>query len=140
ALVPDGKLRRLAVNMIDVGGAAWLLAIDMDEIHRALVKQFKGKEKAVEINWNAIRGGYDWAVQNLQKTDPFRLERMNKTAGKIIIDGNAAAAIGCAMAGANMLAWYPITPSSSLAESFIEYARRFRKDPGTGRPSFAVVQ
>ncbi len=138
--VHDGKLRRLAVNMIYVGVAAWLLSIDMDEIHKALVKQFKGKAKAVEINWNAIRGGYDWAAQNLAKTDPYRLERMNKTAGKIIIDGNAAAAIGCVMAGANVLAWYPITPSSSLAEAFIEYCRRFRKDPVSGRPSFAIVQ
>ncbi len=139
-LVHDGKLRRLAVNMIYVGVATWLLSIDMDEIHTALEKQFKGKAKAVEINWNAIRGGYDWAVQNMVKTDPYRLERMNKTAGKIIIDGNAAAAIGCMMAGANVLAWYPITPSSSLAEAFIEYCRRFRKDPVSGKPSFAIVQ
>src|SRR5262249_40449545 len=97
-LVHDGKLRRLAVNMIYVGVAAWLLGIDMDEIHRAVVKQFKGKEKAVEINDRAIRGGYDWAAANLTKTDPFRLERMNETAGKIIIDGNAASAIGAVMA------------------------------------------
>ena len=139
-LVHDGKLRRLAVNMIYVGVAAWLLSIDMDEIHKALVKQFKGKAKAVEINRNAIQGGYDWAVKNLAKTDPYRVERMDKTAGKIIIDGNAAAAIGCMMAGANVLAWYPITPSSSLAEAFIEYCRRFRKDPVSGKPSFAIVQ
>jgi 2-oxoglutarate ferredoxin oxidoreductase subunit alpha len=138
-LVSDGKLRRLAVNMIYVGVAAWLLNIEMEEIHRALVKQFKGKAKAVEINWNAIRGGYDWAAQNLQKTDPYRLERMNETAGKIIIDGNAAAAIGCVMAGVSVLAWYPITPSSSLAEAFIEYCRRFRKDPD-GNATFAIVQ
>jgi 2-oxoglutarate ferredoxin oxidoreductase subunit alpha len=65
---------------------------------------------------------------------------MNKTAGKIIIDGNAAAAIGCVMAGVNVLAWYPITPSSSLAEAFIDYCRRFRKDPVTGKPTFAIVQ
>ena len=139
-LVHDGKLRRLAVNMIYVGVAAWLLGIDMEEIHKALVKQFKGKAKAVEINWNAIRGGFEWAEKNLQKTDPFRFERMDKTAGKIIIDGNAATAIGCVMAGLNVLAWYPITPSSSLAEAFIEYSRRFRQDPVTGKPTFAIVQ
>jgi len=138
-LVQDGKLRRLAVNMIYVGVAAWLLDIDMEEIDRALVKQFKGKAKAVEINRAAIRGGYDWAAKNLRKTDPFRLERMNKTAGKIIIDGNAATAIGCALAGAQVLAWYPITPSSSLAEAFIDYARRFRQDKD-GNPTYAVVQ
>jgi 2-oxoglutarate/2-oxoacid ferredoxin oxidoreductase subunit alpha len=139
-LVQDGKLRRLAVNMIYVGVAAWLLSIDMEEIQKALVKQFKGKAKAVEINWKAIQGGYDWAAQNLQKVDPYRVERMNKTAGKIMIDGNAAAAIGCVMAGVSVLAWYPITPSSSLAEAFIDYCRRFRKDPVTGKTTFAIVQ
>jgi len=139
-LVHDGKLRRLAVNMIYVGVAAWLLGIDMEEIRRAVVKQFKGKEKAVEINVKAIQGGYDWAVANLSKTDPFRLERMNATAGKIIIDGNAAAAIGAAMAGVTVVAWYPITPSSSLAESLIDYAKKYRLDPVTGKPTCAIVQ
>jgi 2-oxoglutarate ferredoxin oxidoreductase subunit alpha len=139
-LVHDGKLRRLAVNMIYVGVAAWLLDIDMEEIHKAVVRQFKSKEKAVAINWDAIQGGFDWAGKNLTKTDPFRLERMNKTAGKIIIEGNAATAIGCVMAGVNVLAWYPITPSSSLAEAFMEYCRRFRQDPVTGKPSYAIVQ
>jgi 2-oxoglutarate ferredoxin oxidoreductase subunit alpha len=139
-LVHDGKLRRLAVNMIYVGVAAWLLAIDMEEIHKAVIRQFKSKQKAVEINWNAIQGGYDWAQKNLAKTDPYRLERMNENAGKIIIEGNAATAIGCVMAGVNVLAWYPITPSSSLAEAVIEYCRRFRMDPVTGKPTCAIVQ
>ena len=139
-LVHDGKLRRLAVNMIYVGVAAWLLDIDMEEIHKAVVRQFKSKEKAVAINWGAIQGGFEWAAKNLTKTDPFRLERMNKTAGKIIIEGNAATAIGCVMAGASVLAWYPITPSSSLAEAFIEYCKRFRRDPATGKHTYAIVQ
>jgi 2-oxoglutarate/2-oxoacid ferredoxin oxidoreductase subunit alpha len=139
-LVHDGKLRRLAVNMIYVGVAAWLLDIDMEEIRRAVVKQFKGKEKAVEINNNAIQGGFDWAARNLTKTDPYRLERMNETAGKIIIDGNAASAIGALMGGVQVVAWYPITPSSSLAEALIEYAKRHRKDPATGKPTCAIVQ
>ena len=139
-LVHDGKLRRLVVNMIYVGVAAWLLGIDMAEVERAVAKQFQGKAKAVEINLNAIRGGFDWAEKNLTKTDPFRLERMNETAGKIIVDGNAAAAIGCVMAGVTVVTWYPITPSSSLAESFTDYCRRFRMDPETGQPTFAIVQ
>jgi len=139
-LVQDGKLRRLAVNMIYVGVAAWLLGIDMEEIHKAVIKQFRGKEKAVEINWAAIRGGYDWAAKNLTKADPFRLERMNATEGKIIIDGNAAAAIGAMMAGVSVVAWYPITPSSSLAESLIDYCRVHRIDPETGKPTFAIIQ
>ncbi len=139
-LVQDGKLRRLVVNMIYVGVAGWLLGIDMAEIERAVAKQFQGKAKAVEINLSAIRGGWDWAEKNLTKTDPFRLERMNQTAGKIIVDGNAAAAIGCVMAGVTVVTWYPITPSSSLAESFMDYCRRFRMDPETGHPTFAIVQ
>ena len=139
-LVHDGKLRRLVVNMIYVGVAAWLLGIDMAEVERAVAKQFQGKAKAVEINLNAIRGGFDWAEKNLTKSDPFRLERMNETAGKIIVDGNAAAAIGCVMAGVTVVTWYPITPSSSLAESFTDYCRRFRMDPETGQPTFAIVQ
>jgi 2-oxoglutarate ferredoxin oxidoreductase subunit alpha len=116
-LVQDGKLRRLAVNMIYVGVAAWLLGIDMAEVEKAVAKQFKSKAAAVDINMKAIRGGLEWAEKNLTKRDPFRVERMNATAGKIIIDGNAAAAIGCMMGGVQFLAWYPITPSSSLAES-----------------------
>ncbi len=139
-LVHDGKLRRLAINMIYVGVAAWLLGIDMAEIEKAVAKQFKSKAAAVEINMKAIRGGLEWAEKNLTKRDPFRLERMNATAGKIIIEGNAASAIGCMMAGVQFLAWYPITPSSSLAESLIDYAGKYRIDPETGQSTYAVVQ
>ncbi len=139
-LVHDGKLRRLAVNMIYVGVAAWLLGVDMAEVEKAVAKQFKSKVAAVEINMKAIRGGLEWAEKNLAKRDPFRLERMNATAGKIIIEGNAATAIGCMMGGVQMLAWYPITPSSSLAEALIDYAGKYRIDPETGKPTFAVVQ
>jgi 2-oxoglutarate ferredoxin oxidoreductase subunit alpha len=139
-LVSDGKLRRLAVNMIYVGVAAWLLDIDMAEVEKAVAKQFKSKAAAVEINMKAIRGGLDWAQKNLTKRDPFRLERMNKTAGKIIIEGNAATAIGCMMAGVQFLSWYPITPSSSLAESLMDYASKHRLDPETGEPTLSVVQ
>jgi 2-oxoglutarate/2-oxoacid ferredoxin oxidoreductase subunit alpha len=139
-LVHDGKLRRLAVNMIYVGVAAWLLGIDMAEIEKALAKQFKSKAAAVEINMKAIRGGLEWAEKNLTKRDPYRLERMDATAGKVIIEGNAATAIGCMMAGVQFLSWYPITPSSSLAESLIDYAARHRLDPETGKPTVSIVQ
>ncbi|HTR04289.1 MAG TPA: 2-oxoacid:acceptor oxidoreductase subunit alpha [Thermoanaerobaculia bacterium] len=139
-LVHDGKLRRLAINMIYVGVAAWLLGVDMVEVEKAVAKQFKNKAAAVEINMKAIRGGLEWAEKNLTKHDPFRLERMNATAGKIIIEGNAASAIGCMMAGVQFLAWYPITPSSSLAESLIDYAGKYRVDPETGKSTFSVVQ
>jgi 2-oxoglutarate ferredoxin oxidoreductase subunit alpha len=139
-LVHDGKLRRLAVNMIYVGVAVWLLGVDMAEVEKAVAKQFKNKASAVEINMNAIRGGFEWAEKNLTKRDPFRLERMNATAGKIIIEGNAATAIGCLMGGVQFLAWYPITPSSSLAEAVIDYGGKHRIDPETGQPTLAIVQ
>ena len=126
--------------MIYVGVAAWLLGVDMAEIEKAVAKQFKSKAAAVEINMKAIRGGLEWAERNLTKRDSFRLERMNATAGKIIIEGNAASAIGCMMAGVQFLAWYPITPSSSLAESLIDYAGKYRLDPETGKPTLSVVQ
>jgi 2-oxoglutarate/2-oxoacid ferredoxin oxidoreductase subunit alpha len=139
-LCHDGKLRRLVINMIYVGVVAWLLGIDMDEVARATTKQFKGKAKAVDLNIGAIRGGYDWASKNLKKTDPYRLERMNETAGKIIIDGNAACALGAMMGGVTCVTWYPITPSSSLVESLIEYLKEHRIDEETGKATYAVVQ
>jgi 2-oxoglutarate ferredoxin oxidoreductase subunit alpha len=113
----------------------------MEELHKALVKQFgKRKAKAAELNWGAAQAGYDWAAKSLTKTDPFRTERMNETAGKIIIDGNAACALGAMFAGVTVVTWYPITPSSSLVESLIGYAKRFRHDPDTGKATYAIVQ
>jgi 2-oxoglutarate ferredoxin oxidoreductase subunit alpha len=127
--------------MIYTGVVAQLLAIEMDQIHGALVKQFgKKKAKAAEMNWNAARAGFDYAATTFAKTDPFRVERMNATAGKIIVDGNSACALGAMFAGVTMVAWYPITPSSSLVESLIGYMRRFRHDADTGKATYAIVQ
>jgi 2-oxoglutarate ferredoxin oxidoreductase subunit alpha len=137
---PDARLRKLVRNMIYDGVVARLLGIEMDEIQTALKKQFKKKVKAAELNWNAAKAGYDYAEKNLTKTDRFSLERMNETKGKIIIDGNSAAALGSVFAGCTVLTWYPITPSSSLAESVIEYMKKYRIDPATGKATFAIVQ
>ena len=138
---PEAKLRKLVRNMIYDGVVAWLLAIEMEEIHRALFKQFgKRKAKAAELNWGACQAGYDYASKTFTKTDPYRVERMNETAGKIIIEGNAAAALGCVFAGATVVTWYPITPSSSLVEFMIGYLKRFRVDKETGKATYAVVQ
>jgi 2-oxoglutarate ferredoxin oxidoreductase subunit alpha len=139
-LCSDGKLRRLVVNMIYVGVLGWLLGLDPNEIAEATRKQFKGKAKAVDLNIGAIFGGWKWAAENLAKRDPFWLERMDKTRGQIIIDGNAAAAIGCMFAGVTCVTWYPITPSSSLVESLIDYMKEHRIDPETGKATFAIVQ
>src|SRR5258705_8519367 len=138
---PDAKLRKLVKNMIYDGILAQLLSIDMDEVHKALLKQFgKKKAKAAELNWGACQAGYDYAAKTFTRTDRFRVQRMNSTAGKIIIEGNAAAALGCVFAGVTVVTWYPITPSSSLVESMIGYLKRFRIDKETGKSTYAVVQ
>jgi 2-oxoglutarate ferredoxin oxidoreductase subunit alpha len=138
---PDAKLRKLVKNMIYTGVAAFLLDIDMAEVEKALRKQFgKRKAKAADLNWGAAKAGFDWASQNLTGSVPYKVERMNKTAGKIIIDGNSAAALGCLFAGVTVVTWYPITPSSSLVETLIDYMKRFRVDPKTGKATFAIVQ
>lgn len=141
AVCPDAKLRKLVRNMIYDGVVAHLLGIDLEEIRKALYKQFGPKKvKAAELNWNAVKAGQEYAAANLPKTDPLRVERMDKTAGKIIIDGNAACALGCLFAGVTVVTWYPITPSSSMMESLIGYLKRFRVDKETGKASFAVIQ
>jgi 2-oxoglutarate ferredoxin oxidoreductase subunit alpha len=136
----DAKLRRLVRNMIYDGVLANLLGIDMTLMEKALGKQLGKKTKAVTLNTAALKAGWDYAEAHLTKRDAFLIERMNKTAGQILIEGNAAAAIGCMMAGVTVVAWYPITPSSSLCESLIGYMKKYRVDKATGRATFAVVQ
>jgi 2-oxoglutarate ferredoxin oxidoreductase subunit alpha len=138
---PEAKLRKLVRNMIYDGVVAHLLDIDVEEMQKALVKQFGPKKaKAAETNWNAVKAGKEYAAAFLNKTDPFRVARMDKTAGKIIIDGNAASALGCMFAGVTVVTWYPITPSTSMIESLIGYMKRFRIDPETGKATFAIAQ
>ncbi|HJZ74935.1 MAG TPA: 2-oxoacid:acceptor oxidoreductase subunit alpha, partial [Vicinamibacterales bacterium] len=136
---PDAKLRRLVRNMIYDGVLARLLGIDMARMEKALGKQLGRKAKAVTLNAGALKAGFDYAAANLPKQDPYCIEPMNKTAGKILIEGNAAAAIGCMMAGVTVVAWYPITPSSSLCESLIGYMKKYRID-NDGKATFAIVQ
>src|SRR3984893_13129875 len=140
AVCPDAKLRRLVRNMIYDGVLAKLLGIDMAFMEQALTKQLGKKAKAVTLNQGALKAGWEYAETNFTKQDPFHLEKMNKTAGKILIEGNSAAAIGCMMAGVTVVAWYPITPSSSLVESLIGYMRKYRTDKETGKATFAIVQ
>ena len=140
AITHDAKLRRLVRNMIYDGVLARLLSIDMGQMEKALRKQLGKKEKAVVLNMGALKAGYDFAEANLTKQDPFVVEPMNKTTGMILIEGNAAAAIGCMMAGVTFVGWYPITPSSSLCESLIDYLKKYRRDPETGKATYAVIQ
>lgn len=136
---PEAKLRKLVKNMIYVGVVAKLLELDMAEVEKALRKQFAKKVKAANLNLAAVKAGYDYAVANLPKQDPYFIQRMDKTKGKIIIDGNSAAALGCMFAGVTLVSWYPITPSSSLPEAVIDYMKRFRIGPD-GKATFAIVQ
>src|SRR5829696_2803171 len=136
----DAKLRRLVKNMIYDGVLSKLLDIDLAEMEHALRRQMGKKPKAVELNLGALKAGFDFAEQHLTKQDPYAVERMNKTAGQILIEGNAAAALGCMMAGVTVVAWYPITPSSSLPETLIGYMKKYRMDKATGKATFAIVQ
>jgi len=137
---PDAKLRRLVRNMIYDGILSKLLGIDLELMEKALQRQLGKKAKAVTLNAGALKAGFDYAQTTFKKQDPFFIEKMNETAGKILIEGNAAAAIGCMMAGVTVVAWYPITPSSSLCESLIGYLKKYRVDKTTGKATFAVVQ
>ncbi len=136
---PEAKLRKLVKNMIYVGVVAKLLEIDMAELEKAIRKQFAKKVKAANLNLSAVQAGFDYAAASLPKRDPYYIQRMDKTTGKIIIDGNSAAAVGCMFAGCTVVTWYPITPSSSLVETMIEYMKRFRIGPD-GKATFAIVQ
>jgi 2-oxoglutarate ferredoxin oxidoreductase subunit alpha len=138
-ITTDVRLRRLVTNMIYVGVLGELLGIAEQEVERALDAQLGKKPKALALNHAAVRAGWEYARASLPKRDPFRLERMDKTAGKILIDGNTAAGLGAMMAGVTVVTWYPITPSSSLIEALIGFLERHRRDE-QGRATYAVVQ
>ena len=139
AVCPEAKLRKLVRNMIYVGVVAKLLDIDVAEVEKAIRKQFISKAKAANLNLAAAKAGFDYATASLTKQDPYVIQRMDKTRGQIIIDGNSAAALGSMFAGVTVVTWYPITPSSSLVETLIEYMKDYRIGPD-GKASFAIVQ
>jgi 2-oxoglutarate ferredoxin oxidoreductase subunit alpha len=138
SVTTEAKLKKLLRNMAYVGVVARLLGLDMEEVEIALRKQFGNKAKALALNVAAARAGFEHAAA-LPKRDPYVIERMGATQGKIIIDGNAACALGALFAGVTVVTWYPITPSSSLVETLIGYLKKYRVGPD-GKASFAVVQ
>ena len=140
AVCPEAKLRRLIKNMIYDGILSELLSIDLDEMKKALHKQLGKKPKAEALNAAALDAGKQYAAEHLTKRDPYTVARMDKTAGQVLVEGNAAAAMGCMFAGVTVVAWYPITPSSSLPETLIGYMRKYRMDKETGKATFAIVQ
>ncbi len=134
------NLRDYVANMVYVGVVAYILNIDMDKICSALTFQFKGKQKAIDMNYGMVTAAYEWAQANLTKQDPYRFEPMDKTAGFIMADGNTAAAIGTLYGGVQFVSWYPITPASSLAETYFDFVPMLRKDPETGKTTVVVIQ
>jgi 2-oxoglutarate ferredoxin oxidoreductase subunit alpha len=136
-----GDLRKYLMNMIYVGVLAQLLEIPLSTVEESLRTQFRSKASAVELNLSAVSVGLEYAREHLEKHDPFRLIPMSgKTDGLMFMEGNRAAALGCVMGGCTVAAWYPITPSSSLCEYFIQYCDRYRVDRETGERNVAIVQ
>ncbi|HEX7263834.1 MAG TPA: 2-oxoacid:acceptor oxidoreductase subunit alpha [Candidatus Dormibacteraeota bacterium] len=139
--IQNDTLRKQLANMIYVGVVAGLLGIPWESLEHAVKRQFLSKPKAVQVNLDAIKVGYDYWQDNFSKKDPYRLEPMTGVVdNKVLVEGNQAAALGALMGGVTVAAWYPITPSSSLCENLIAYSERFRTDPKTGEKRIAVVQ
>lgn len=135
----DPKLRDHVKNMVYVGALAHLLGFEVDELRSGLMHHFKGKQKPVDMNMAVVELAMDWAKNNLTKSDPYRIERMDKTDGLIMIDGNTAGALGAIFGGVTFASWYPITPSTSLIDALNGYLPRLRPAQD-GKADYAVVQ
>jgi len=139
AICPEPKLRKLVKNMVYVGVVAQLLDMDLGVVESGLRLQFSKKQKVFDLNFGAVKAGYEYAIGNLTKSDPYFIQPMDENKGKIIIDGNAAAGMGAVFAGVTVVAWYPITPSTSVIEATADLLKKFRVTP-EGKATFAVVQ
>lgn len=134
------QLRDYVANMAYVGVLAFMLGIEMDKLEQALDFHFNGKEKAIKMNMGVIQAAFEWAAANLEKTDPYRVEPMDETKDFIMADGNTAAAMGAIFGGVQFVAWYPITPASSLAEQLNVNIGKFRDLPDSDGKTYAVMQ
>jgi 2-oxoglutarate ferredoxin oxidoreductase subunit alpha len=123
-----------------VGILAQILGIDLDKIYQALDFHFKGKQKPIDLNFSVVKSAISWAEDNLDKKDPFHVEEMDKTSELIMTDGNTAAALGSIYGGVNFAAWYPITPATSLVEALEQNTAKLRKDPESGKNTYAILQ
>jgi 2-oxoglutarate ferredoxin oxidoreductase subunit alpha len=140
ATYSDPRQRQLFKNILYLGALSALLEIDPAEIERLLAEQYKGKEKLLDSNVKALHLGRDWTLQNIACPIGLRVRRADNVGNRIFVEGNSAAALGAVYGGATVCAWYPITPSSSVAEAFIRYCEKFRVDPSTGQHKYAIVQ
>jgi 2-oxoglutarate ferredoxin oxidoreductase subunit alpha len=136
----DARQRQLFKNIMYIGALSLLLGIDAAEIEKLFAEQYKGKEKLLDSNIKALNLGRDYAKEHLPHPFGLRIQRANAVGDRIFVDGNTAAALGCVYGGATVCAWYPITPSSSLAEAFQKYCMKYRVDTETGENNFAIVQ
>lgn len=136
----DARQRQLFKNVIYVGALAALISIEFDVLTGLIADQFKGKEKLIAPNIHALELGYQYAKDNFQCPLPITVERRDNRGDKILIEGNTACGLGAVYGGATMAGWYPITPSTSVAEAFEKYCKRLRIDPGTGNKNYAIVQ
>lgn len=140
------RLQQLLKNVVYVGAMAALLDIDFAVLKGLLNDQFKGKEKLISSNVHALEMGYQYATDNFQCPLPIKLKKGGNIAphilesDHILMNGNTAAALGAIYGGATVAAWYPITPSTSVIDSFATYAKRLRIDPGSGKKNYAIVQ
>lgn len=134
------RTRILMKNICYAGVLAALLDLDLEQIRGLLAQTYSRKPQLVDSNMKAIQLGYDYTKQNFPCPLPLHVEKMDKTSGYIMIDGNTAAALGCVYAGATVAAWYPITPSTSLMDAYKAFCDRLRVDPQTGRKNFAFIQ
>ncbi len=136
----DPRQRQLFKNVIYVGALAALLDMDFAVLTALVADQFKGKEKLILPNIHALELGHKYAQEHFDCPIGIRVKASNKVGNKILIDGNTALGLGAVYGGASVVAWYPITPSTSVIEAFEKYAKRVRIDPGTGRKNYAIVQ
>ncbi len=140
ATYSDPRQRQLFKNIIYVGALSALLDMDADTLATLIAEQYKGKEKLLAPNLNALKMGREWVIENLPHPLGVRVQKADNVGDKIFVDGNTAAGLGCVYGGASVCAWYPITPSSSLAEAFQKYCTKYREDPATGERSYAIIQ
>ncbi|EMS33536.1 2-oxoglutarate oxidoreductase, alpha subunit [Mariniradius saccharolyticus AK6] len=136
----DPRKRQLLKNIIYVGALSKLLQIDMPELEKLIAEQFEGKAQLVEANMEALRLGRTYVEENFTYPLPFFLEKRDLIKDKILVDGNTACGLGAVFGGATVMAWYPITPSTSVAEAFEDYCKVYRIDPDTGTHKYAIVQ
>ncbi len=136
----DASLRDYVANMVYVGALSQLLGIDLNEVKNALSFHFSGKPKPIALNFGVVEKAYEYTKERFNYSGNLHVERMDATNGKVLIEGNSAAALGAVFGGVTVVAWYPITPSTSLVDALKDYANELRVDPQTNESTCAVVQ